>query len=209
MEKIKSLDELNKKGLYIIEDDNVVVENNIEKICKERGLLISDLARITGISRQNINAVTKNKMKPGIDFALKCSYVLGLPVEEIFSLSESAWIKPYKQERDSTLYINMVTLEIIDNTIKKEEVKKGYEYYNKSNSSYISKIQRDKMSKEYVDSNIDNKVEELRNSNKKNYSLQKINSLAIEMLKDEFNQEVIKVHQKLGEKIKPYVVEKR
>ena len=81
--KFNSLEELKELGLYIIDEDEIVVENNIEEKCKERGMSISDLAKLTGLSRQNINAVTKNKMKPGIDFALKCSYVLNVPVEDI------------------------------------------------------------------------------------------------------------------------------
>jgi SPX domain protein involved in polyphosphate accumulation len=65
-EKINSLSELKEKGLCIIDEDEPTVENHIMQILKEKGLLVSDLAKLTGISRQNINAVVKNKMKPGV-----------------------------------------------------------------------------------------------------------------------------------------------
>lgn len=207
-EKIKDLEELKLRGLYIIEEDELVVGNNIEKVCKEKNISISNLARITGLSRQNINAVTKNKMKPGIDFALKCSYVLDVPVEELFVLTEMAWIKPYKKERDSSLYLDVVNLEIIDNAIKKEQSKRGYEFYDIKKKAYLSKKQRDLLAKEFVENNLSKQIEKSKITCKE-CSLNKIKSMSIDALKHEFNQTVVKLHQRLGEKITPYVVSKK
>lgn len=208
-EKIKSLEELKDRGLYIIEEDDIVVENNIEEMCKEKKILISDLAKLTGLSRQNINAVTKNKMKPGIDFALKCSFVLGVPVEEIFTLTDNAWIKPYKKGRDSTLYVDIINLEIIGNAEKKKQTQStGYEYYDLKEKSYLSKAHRDSLSKTYVEENLAEKTEIIKMKYKgKKVSLNKINSITIEELKKDFNERYVRIYKKLGEKLNPYVID--
>lgn len=205
-EKIKSLEELKKKGLYIIDEDEITVENHIMKILKEKGLLVSDLAKLTGISRQNINAVVKYKMKPGVDFAIKVSYVLGIPVEELFTLTDSAWVKPYKQERDSTLYVDVVNLLILDNTAKKAEIaKSGYEYFNQDTKEYFTRDEHAKLLKKFLKANTPAKVEELKEENG-DLSTTKLTSQAKEELRSEFNDTYIKVYKKLGEKIQPYVI---
>lgn len=207
-EKISNIKELENRGLYIIEDDVIVVNNNIIKILKEKELLISDLAKLTGISRQNINAVVKNKLKPGVDFALKVSHVLGITVEELFVLTESAWVKPYKRERDSTLYVNIISLEVIDNTVKKQNItENGYEYYDRASNKFLTKEEKDDLQRQYVNELKDMRMNQLR----KEYADEKattnqLNSMAIEELKDEFNQNITKIYKKLGEKIQPYVI---
>jgi DNA-binding XRE family transcriptional regulator len=205
-EKISSLAELKEKGLCIIEEDETTVENHIMHILQEKGLLVSDLAKLTGISRQNINAVVKNKMKPGVDFALKVSHVLGISVEELFTLTESAWVKPYKQERDSTLYVDVVNLMILDNTAKKEEIAvNGFEYFNQDTKEYMSRDEHAELLKEFLKSNTPAKVEELKEESG-DLSTTKLTSLAKEELRKEFNEKYVKVFKKLGERIQPYVI---
>lgn len=206
--RFKNIEELKKLGLYIIEEDEIVVENNIERMCKEKGMSISDLAKLTGLSRQNINAVTKNKMKPGIDFSLKCSYVLGVPVEDIFTLTENAWIRPVKMERDNTLYIDVVNLIIIDNSEKRKQLKAtGFEFYDTKEHRYLSKAEREALMKSYVEENIDERMEEVKNRYKnKKISLNKVNSISIEELKREFNERYTKIYKKLGMKIIPHII---
>ncbi|WP_180953936.1 helix-turn-helix transcriptional regulator [Bacillus sp. M6-12] len=205
-EKIKSLAELKQKGLCIIDEDETTVENHIMTILKEKGLLVSDLAKLTGISRQNINAVVKNKMKPGVDFALKVSHVLGISVEELFTLTESAWVKPYKQERDSTLYVDVVNLMILDNTAKKEEIAvNGFEYFNQDTKQYMTRDEHAELLKELLNNHTPAKVEELKEEGS-DLSTVKLTSQAKEELRNEFNEKYIKVYKKLGERIQPYVI---
>lgn len=205
-EQIQSLEELKNRGLYIIQEEDVVVNNHIMEIIKEKGLLVSDLAKLTGISRQNINAVVKNKMKPGIDFALKVAFVLDLSVEKIFTLTENAWVRPYKRERDSTLYIDMVNLVIVDNTTKREEINKtGHEYYDVKTQRYLTKKRRDELVRNYIDTGLDLKTEELKREFSE-MTTNQINSLAIEELKKEFSQRYLRIYKKLGERIVPYTM---
>lgn len=208
IEKIDSLDELEKRGWYMI-DDEVILENRLEEIINEKGLLVAELARITGISRQNINAVVKNKMKPGVDFALKVSYVLNVPIEDIFKLK--SWYKPLRQELDDTLFVDVVNLEIINNAVKKERIaENGYEYYNVDTKTFHTKKERDSLLREYVKKNTEAKREEVRKRMKgQKLTVNQINSMANEELKEEFNEIYIKIYRKLGEPVTPYIVDIR
>lgn len=162
--KINSLDELKKMGLKIIEDNEDTVENRLQEILNEKGLLISDLSKLTGISRQNINAVIRNKMKPSIEFVLKVSYVLGIDkVDGIFTLSENAWVKPYRQERDATVYINMIDMTLVDTKQKRQEIKEnGFEYYNVETKELLTKEQHDDLLRKYLEDNLESRIQELR-----------------------------------------------
>lgn len=203
--KIHSLDELKAKGLCIMDGDETV-EISILDLLKEKGLLISDLSKVTGISRQNINAVVKNKMKPGVDFALKVAYVLGVKVEDLFKLTDQAWVKPYKEERDATLYLDTFAMEIVDSIEKKEDIKKtGYEYWDRSIYSLITKEEYTIRLRDYLDQHTPEKMNDLKTKNR-GLSTTKLNSLAIEALKEEFHQQYQKRYKKLGERIEPYVI---
>lgn len=205
-EKINELSELREKGLCIIEDDMITVKNNILTVLEQKDLLISDLAKLTGISRQNINAVVRNKMKPGIDFVLKVSFVLGVPAEELFSLTDDAWIKPYKHERDATLYIDLVNLEIVDTKEKRKAIaESNHEYFQVETGELLTKDEYEARLKEYIDQNREYKQETLKEEDEE-LTVNQIKSLAVEELKSEFNSNYSKIYKKLGRRIVPYVV---
>lgn len=205
-EPLKSLSELYEQGLFII-DEGVTVENRIMEILEEKQLRVSDLAKLTGISQQNITQVIKKKMKPGIDFALKVSYVLSVPVEELFTLTKEAWVKPYKLGRDITLYINVVTYMIMDSTAKKEEIEKsgGHEYYDTETKTYLTKKEYEKIQQAYLKEKLDEKVKELKQE-ENDLSSTKLIAQAKEELRQEFNQRYVKIYQKLGKSFVPYVI---
>lgn len=205
-EAVKDLEELKERGLYIIEDDDIVVEMLLPQVLKEKGLQISDLARLTGISRQNINAVIRNKMKPGIDFVLKVSFVLGEPIEKLFALTDNAWVKPYKVGRDSTVFFDALNFRLVDNSVKREKIKQtGAEYFNKETKETYSKNEFQKMLKAYVEKNLARKEEEIR-ADDPELSRTSVNSFAVEELKQEFNSQYSKIYKKLGEKFEPYTL---
>ena len=65
------------------------MKNNIKF---ERGLMNltqSDLADLTHVSRQNINAIETGKYLPSTVLALKIARVFGKPVESVFILEET------------------------------------------------------------------------------------------------------------------------
>lgn len=206
--KLESLEELNEKG-YIIISDEPVITNKIAEILEEKELYPVDLSKMTGISRQNINAVMKGKMKPGIDFALKIAYVLDRKVEEIFSLNDNAWVERAKSSDESTLYFDVVELRIIDSKTKKEKISKdGYEYYDTVNEKLLTEEEYEKLLKDFIFDRIEiaeqDVLEELEDSEKK-ISDKVIESLAKKKLKTEFETNHVKKYVKLGKETKPLV----
>lgn len=210
MLKINTLSELKEQGLCVFDDEEITLDNNLATILKKKELSPSDLAKITGISRQNINAVIKNKMKPGVDFALKVSYVLDVPIEEIFVLLDNAWMEPFKQERDETLYLDTINNEIINNATKRERIKSTkYEYYNVQKNQFFTKEQKDALLRKYIDTNTAKKIAKIKeNEENEELTINQIKSLAIEELKAEFSKNVAKIYKRLGKPIVPYKLRK-
>ncbi|MFF2531551.1 helix-turn-helix transcriptional regulator [Brevibacillus sp. NPDC058079] len=205
-QKIANLEELKEKGLYIIEDDEIVVEMLLPQVLKEKGLLISDLAKLTGISRQNINAVIRNAMKPGVDFVLKVSHVLGEPIDKLFKLRENAWVKPFKIGRDSSVFVDVLHLEVVDNSMKRQAIKStGKEYFHKNTKETFSKKEYEQMIKTYVEQHVEEKEKEISKKEPK-LSRNTINSHAVEELKQEFNNDYSKIYKKIGERFEPYTL---
>ena len=51
---------------------------------RDRGLTQEDLASKTGVSRQTIISIEKNKFIPGLDVALKISSSLEVSIDKLF-----------------------------------------------------------------------------------------------------------------------------
>src|SRR3712207_4713981 len=62
------------------------IENRMRQLREERGLVQTDLARCTGISRQAIYAIEHNQYLPTTAVALRLAHALGCRVEDLFSL---------------------------------------------------------------------------------------------------------------------------
>lgn len=130
--EFKTLDEFEKMGFVLLTSDivNNTVNNLLHKFIIAKRITISELSRLTGVSKQVISSsITKNS-KIGLDSAIKISHVLETPIEEIFKLKENAWIDVYLVE-GKTVYLNMKTLKMVISTEKKEYIKKyGIKYFN-------------------------------------------------------------------------------
>lgn len=159
-QKINDLNELENLGVHLIEDEQDTVGHRLQDILTEKGLLISDLSKLTGISRQNINAVMRNKMKPSIEFVLKVSYVLKLDkIDELFYLTENAWYKPYSVEGDSTTYLNAFTMTIVDTKEKKLEKKfKDKEYFDVNTKELLDKKTYESLLQKRISNTIDKEI---------------------------------------------------
>ena len=64
------------------------MKNNIKQLRKSEGLRQEDMARILGVSRQNIIAIENDKYNPTLELAMKIARLLRLHVEEIFILED-------------------------------------------------------------------------------------------------------------------------
>ena len=118
---------------FVLLTSNVVsntVNNLLQKFIIAKRITISELSRLTGVSKQVISSsITKNS-KIGLDSAIKISHVLETPIEEIFKLKDNAWIDVYLVD-GKTVYLNMQTLKMVMSSEKNEYVKKyGVKYFN-------------------------------------------------------------------------------
>tara|TARA_Y100001935_G_C17018532_1_gene366590 strand:- start:407 stop:601 length:195 start_codon:yes stop_codon:yes gene_type:complete len=58
--------------------------NRVKDYRKGRGLTQEELATKTGVSRQTIISIEKNKFIPGLDLALKVSKALEINIDKLF-----------------------------------------------------------------------------------------------------------------------------
>jgi putative transcriptional regulator len=68
-----------------------ILKNKIQVQRKTKELSQEELAQKCKVSRQTINAIENDKYDPSLQLAFTLSYVLGLPIEELFI---------FKYERD-------------------------------------------------------------------------------------------------------------
>lgn len=64
------------------------MKNKIKELRTELSLRQEDLARLTGVTRQTINAIENNKYNPTLVLAMKLARLLKTPVEELFLFEE-------------------------------------------------------------------------------------------------------------------------
>lgn len=151
--KLNNINELKKYGYDIMDKENVL-NNKIKEILELKGLNQSDLSKLTGISRQNISDIIQNKLKPGVDFALKIALVLGVSVEEVFQLDESAWFKIAKLDDDTSIFIDVYELMIISNKERKKQIKEGQlEYFLLNDKKCVDESTYKEMLDKYISEN--------------------------------------------------------
>lgn len=131
------LQELYKMG-YGVESKQPAIENHIEKMMLKKKMTSATLWKRAGISKQTMHAVMNGKMKPGIDIVLKIATVLQVPVEELFSLNESAWENLITQDGKSILW-DLAELTLVERPdVKLIEDVHGVQHWDLENSKLIS-----------------------------------------------------------------------
>ena len=203
--KLNSIYDLEKNGLMIM-DEGLNIENNIAKYLKKKNITPGDLSKMSGLSRQSINSVMKGRMKPGVDFALKVSYVLDTPIEELFNLKDGAWVKTEKTTDESTLYIDMARIEIIDGEVRKSRLEEdNFEYYNIETKEYLTKEEYLNRLDNEINENVQELVKEyyLENGSKKRVEV--VTKIIKDRITENFNKTNTKLYRKLARKISPLV----
>ena len=64
------------------------MNNRIEAIRKERGILQEDMAKAMGVSRQTISSLENGRCNPSIMLAYKIAKYFGMTIEEVFVFEE-------------------------------------------------------------------------------------------------------------------------
>ena len=66
-----------------------MLQNRIKVLRAERDLTQAQLAEQIGVIRQTIIAIEQNKYQPSVVLALRLAHAFGVPIEEIFQLTEN------------------------------------------------------------------------------------------------------------------------
>ena len=64
------------------------MENKIEAIRKEQGILQEEFAKAMGVSRQTISSLENGRYNPSILLAHKVAKFFGMTIEEVFVFEE-------------------------------------------------------------------------------------------------------------------------
>lgn len=64
------------------------LRNNLADFRKKSGLNQADLGKLVGVSRQTISLIERGDYNPSVTVALTISKVLGVDINEIFSLED-------------------------------------------------------------------------------------------------------------------------
>jgi putative transcriptional regulator len=64
------------------------LENKIEAIRKEQGILQEEFAKAMGVSRQTISSLENGRYNPSILLAHKIAKFFGMTIEEVFVFEE-------------------------------------------------------------------------------------------------------------------------
>lgn len=120
------------------------------------------LCKKTGITRQTMNVVLNGKMKPGVDFALKVSKVLQIPVEELFKLHDSAW-ESLVTEDSQSIYWDVAKEAMIENKdVKKIEEVEGVQYWSLADEHLISAKEYEAILEKEMDERMAEEIENAR-----------------------------------------------
>jgi putative transcriptional regulator len=66
----------------------VHIANRLREVRDERRWTQADLAARVGVSRQTINSIETGRFEPSLGLALKLARLIGVPVEQLFSLGD-------------------------------------------------------------------------------------------------------------------------
>ncbi|MGA7244559.1 MAG: helix-turn-helix transcriptional regulator [Terracidiphilus sp.] len=66
------------------------VLNRVKELRAARGWTQDELAKATGVSRQSINSIERNRYVPSLPLALTFARVFGCAIDEIFQLEKEA-----------------------------------------------------------------------------------------------------------------------
>lgn len=109
---IESLQQLRAMG-FQFEDNSPRVINHLDQLIRERELSIVEIANIVGVSRQTIDSFVSNRSSPNLQLGLKIAHIFGMKVEDIFYLTDMAWVETAKDDEKRTMYFDRLTYRVL------------------------------------------------------------------------------------------------
>jgi|GEM_PF-7039997 len=181
-------------GYLLMDIGHKTVLNHVKKVAKERQISLSDLSRLVGESRMQINNIAHEKVVPSIEIVLKLTYVLNIPLTELFSLSKESWYIHETDKKGRRFYFNIVDNTIYNSRSKTEAVSLGkFDYFDIQEGKYVDKNVYKRMLSRYKHEHSLRRYQEAGNTMPSN---ELRNSIA-ETLEKEFNQRYVQVYKKI------------
>ncbi|AUI36109.1 XRE family transcriptional regulator [[Bacillus] caldolyticus] len=207
---IENIEEFFKERDYFLVESKVK-ENNLQLLIRQVGISVSDLQKITGISKQNLNEIIYGESNPSIDKALKIAYVLNYPVEKLFPLKPEDWYHYATDEEGKTLYFNTIDGKIYNTTGKKLAIKNGkYEYYDNVEKRYVTKKEYKQIVSNLQKSELQTRYDGLKQDEKyKGISANRLRRIAKIQLQSDIDKRFKKVYIPIGKRFTPYYFPKR
>lgn len=201
--KIKDIEELEAMGYVLMDDEEFSLENNILELLEERNIVPSAFADLIGTSRQSLNSILHQKTKPSVDFALRVAYALDLPVESIFYIKKSSWVKQVKEYKDSAVFLQTKDLRIIGIREKNiEQSRHNAEYWNRETGELLTKNEYNSLYKDYTDEHLLEK-QEIISEKYKELTRNEIVSMVSHEIKSEVEDSNPKLYKKIGIRFEP------
>lgn len=198
---LNDVSELEKMGYLLMDDEENSIDNNLSLLLKEKRMSIPELAGLVGVTRQSVNLIIRNKLNVGLDTALKISTVLGVSVEDIFRLTEGAWIYQVTTFRESAVFLEMKNLEIIGRKEKVKRIKQnGAEYFNKNTGELLTKREYEELVRIRNEEFYDSYYEQLSAMHPQ-IKYAKLMSMTKEKIEEELGLEYSKLYKKIGKRI--------
>lgn len=201
--RIKDVQELEAMGYVLMDDEEFSLENNILELLEERGIVPSAFADLIGTSRQSLNSILHQKTKPSVDFALRVAYALELPVESIFYIKKSSWVRQVKEYKDSAIFLQTKDLKIVGIREKnKEQNNNNAEYWDRKTGDLLTKKEYNSLYKEYAEKHVEKK-QAIIAAKQKELTRNEIVSMASQEIKSELEHKYPKLYKKIGIRFEP------
>lgn len=203
-EIVQSEQVLIERGYIFIDDEKQnMITNNIPELLEQAGIAETDLSALTGITRQNLNMIIQNRVKPSVDLALKLSVIFNIPVEKIFKLNQNAWFDKISGFKDSGIYLQTNNNKVIGKAERDANIKEtGAEYWHRQTGELISKTQYQNLLKEYLNENSEQLMQQLLMEYPELTRNERL-STAQQQLKETFAHNYPRLYKKIGRKIDP------
>lgn len=201
--RIKDIEELESMGYVLMDDEEFSLENNILELLEERNVVPSAFADLIGTSRQSLNSILHQKTKPSVDFALRVAYALELPVESIFYIKKSSWVKQVKEYKDSAIFLHTKDLRIVG--IREKNVEQGQhdaEHWNRETGEFLTKKEYNSLYKEYTEEHILEKQKAVLEKYQELTRNEVISTVSQE-IKNEMEYNYPKLYKKIGIRFEP------
>lgn len=194
---------LNRGYIFIDDEKQNMLTNNLSDLIEDYGIGEADLSAITGLTRQNLNMIIQNRIKPSVDFALKVAAIFNKPVEEIFSLSDNAWFDKITGYKDSAIYLQTNINKVIGKSEKDANFKENKaEYYSKETKALMTKEQYQEGLKQYVSEHLDELMKQYEEANPKSTRNERL-SFAQQTIREKYASKHPKLYKKIGQPLDP------